>query len=124
MKNVEPFDNQYINHLKMFFYLVPVVGFFPALWTLYRKQGSREELAVCRQSITLAIAWLSAYFLLEVGAQSSEFFTLRLLFLNSLITSGYFVTSLWLMLRLSQGKHLRLPGISRLAERVGRRHLS
>lgn len=124
MKNSDPLENQEIQHLQLYFYLIPVVGFFPALWTLYRRQGSREQQAVSRQAVTLALAWLAGYVLLGAGAQTSEFWTLRLLIVNSLLTSGYFVVSVWLMARLWQRKHPRLPGISRFAERVVKRHLS
>lgn len=124
MKNNDPFENQYIDRLQLFFYLVPVLGFFPALWTLYRRQGNREQQAVSRLAVTLTLTWLSGYVLLGAGAQASEFLTMRLLFLDSLLTSGYFLVSLWLMVLLLQGKSLRLPGFSRLADRVVGRHLS
>jgi len=124
MENLDPLENQDLKHLHLFFYLVPVVGFFPALWTLYRRQGNREQQAVSRLAVTLALAWLCAYLLLGTGAQVSEVLTLRLLFMNSLLTSGYFLVNLWLMVLLWQRKSLRLPGISRFAERVVRRHLS
>jgi hypothetical protein len=124
MKNNDPFENQYINRLQLFFYLVPVLGFFPALWTLYRRQGNREQQAVSRLAVTLTLTWLSGYVLLGAGAQASEFLTMRLLFLDSLLTSGYFLVSLWLMVLLLQRKSLRLPGFSRLADRVVGRHLS
>jgi len=35
MKNVEPLDAPAYKHLYLFFYLIPIFGFFPALWTLY-----------------------------------------------------------------------------------------
>ena len=123
MKDLNLVENQDIKHLQLYFYLIPVVGFFPALWTLYRRHGSREQQAVSRQAVTLALAWLAGYVLLEAGAEASEF-SLRLLFMDSLLTSGYFLVSIWLMVRLSQRKHLRLPGIGRFAERVVKRHLS
>jgi uncharacterized membrane protein YhdT len=116
-------ENQDIKHLQLYLYLIPVVGFFPALWTLYQRQGSREQQAVSRQALTLAIAWLAGYILLAAGAETTEF-PLRLLFLNSLLTSGYFLVSVWLMVRLSQRKGLRLPGIGHFADRVVKRHLS
>jgi hypothetical protein len=99
-------------------YLVPIIGFLPSLWTLYRHQGSREQLAASRLSITLALTWLLGYLLFAGGATNSEFFALRLLILNSFFTSGYFLVSLWLMLRLIQAKPVRLPGFSNLAERI------
>ncbi|BAY26549.1 hypothetical protein NIES2100_63650 [Calothrix sp. NIES-2100] len=105
-------------------YLIPVIGFFPSLWTLYRRQGSREQIAASRLSITLAFTWFLGYLLLATGAQTSEFFGLRLLILNSFLTSGYFLVSVWLMLRLIQGKSHRLPGFSRFADRVLGKYLS
>ena len=146
MKNVEPSDNPNLKHLKLFFYLVPIIGFFPSLWTLYhhgnRRRGGAgerggsksplgmegreelEELAISRLSVTLAGSWLLGYLLLGIGAETSEFLTLRLLILNTLLTSGYFLVSIWLMVRLTSGKSARLPGFSRLAERVIGKHLS
>lgn len=130
MENLEPIDNsQYtqdtaISKRQLFWYLIPVLGFFPSLWTLYRRRGSREQLVVSRLSITLAFTWLLGYFLLATGAATSEFLTLRMLILNSFLTSGYFLVSVWLIIRLIQGKSHRLSGLSRFAERVLGKYLS
>lgn len=109
---------------QLLLYLIPIIGFFPSLWTLYRGQGSREQLAISRLSITLALIWLLGYLLLASGAATSDFLTLRLFILNSFLTSGYFLVSVWLILRLIQGKSGRLPGFSTLAERVLGKYLS
>ncbi len=109
---------------QLLLYLIPMIGFFPSLWTLYRGQGSREELAISRLSITLALTWLLGYLLLATGAATSDFFPLRLFILNSFLTSGYFLVSIWLILRLMQGKSGRLPGFTNLAERVLGKYLS
>ncbi len=98
-------------------YLIPIIGFFPSLWTLYRHQGTREQLAVSRLSITLAFTWLLGYLLLTTVAESSEFLTLRLLILNSFLTSGYFLVSTWLIVRIVKGKSYHLSGFSEFAER-------
>ncbi len=111
-------QNTAISKRQLLFYLIPVIGFFPSLWTLYRHQGSREQLIVSRLSITLAFTWLLGYFLLATGAENSAFFTLRLLILNSFLTSSYFLVSVWLMFRIIQGKSSRLPGFSNFAERI------
>ena len=124
MKELDPLENSDLNRLQLFIYLVPVLGFFPALWTLYRRQGSREQQAVSRLSVTLAFGWLLGYILLSAGGQTFEFWTLRLLFMNTLLTSGYFLVSVGLMVRLWQRKSPRLPGISRIAEGTVRKHLS
>jgi hypothetical protein len=124
MKELDPLENSDLNRLQLFVYLVPVFGLFPALWTLYRRQGSREQQAVSRLSVTLAFGWLLGYILLSAGGQASEFWTLRLLFMNTMLTSGYFIVSVGLMVRLWQRKSPRLPGISRIAEGTVRKHLS
>jgi len=125
MKEHDPLENRDLQRLQLFIYLIPVLGFFPALWTLYRRQGTREQQSVSRLSVTLALSWLLAYILfLSAGTQASDFWAIRLLFLNSLFTSGYFLVSIWLMVRLRQRKLPRLPGISRVAEGTIRKHLS
>ncbi|HEY9601352.1 MAG TPA: hypothetical protein V6C85_07070 [Allocoleopsis sp.] len=125
MKDHDPLENPELQRLQLFIYLIPVLGFFPALWTLYRRQGNREQQSVSRLSVTLAIGWLLGYILfLSAGTQTSEFWAIRLMFLNSLFTSGYFLVCLGLMVRLWQRKLPRLPGISRVAEGTVRKHLS
>jgi cellulose synthase/poly-beta-1,6-N-acetylglucosamine synthase-like glycosyltransferase len=112
-----PQDTATSNKL-LLLYLIPVFGFFPSLWTLYRHQGSREQLAVSRLSITLCFTWMLGYFLLSSGAATSNFLAIRLLILNSFFTSGYFLVSIWLIFRVIQGKSYRLPGLSSFAERI------
>ena len=109
-----------IDRLKLFIYLVPVFGFVPAVWSLYRKQGNREEQSVSRLVVTLALGWLIAYMSLGIGAEMSEAtaISVRLLVTGSLISSGYFLTNLWLMIRLWRGKSLRLPGVSQISDRL------
>jgi hypothetical protein len=103
--------------IQLLLYLIPVVGFFPSLWTLYTRQGNREQLTASRLSITLALTWIVGYFFLGTGAETSEFFTLRLLILNGFLTSGYFLASIWLILNALRGRNQRIPGFSRFAER-------
>ncbi len=105
-------------------YLIPVIGFFPSLWTLYRRQGSREQLTLSRLSITLTVTWLLGYIFLATGAVTTSSFPLRLLILNSFLTSGYFLVSIWLIVSTAKGKTRRLPGLSRFAERVLSKYLS
>jgi hypothetical protein len=122
MKDNDPFQEQKLHKLQLLIYLLPIVGWLPALWTLYRKQGNREQQAVSRLSVTLTLVWLLVYSLLWMGSvQTSEFLTLRLLYLNGLLTSGYLLTCLGLMIRLWQGKSVHLPGISDITERTSRK---
>jgi uncharacterized membrane protein len=107
-----------IRKRQLLIYLIPVIGFVPSLWTLYRRQGSREQLTVSRLSITMTFTWLLVYLLLATGAATSEFLALRLLILNSFLTSAYFLVSIWLIFRILRGQSSRLPGFSNFAERV------
>ncbi len=113
-------DTDALSRLETFLYLTPVIGLLPSMWAIYRCQRDKRQLAVCRLSILLAFSWLSIYLSLNVGADLSGASAVgfRLLFLNSLATSGYFLTSLWLMMLLWQKKSLKLPGFSVLAERT------
>ncbi|BAZ79818.1 hypothetical protein NIES73_10640 [Sphaerospermopsis kisseleviana NIES-73] len=121
MENLPPIDNYppapetATSKRLLLLYLIPVIGFFPSLWTLYRHEGSREQLAVSRLSITLGFTWMLGYLLLATGAATSDFFTLRLLILNSFLTSGYFLVSVWLISRVIQGRSYPLPGFSSFA---------
>lgn len=134
MKKVERSDNSELKHLTLFIYLLPIIGFFPSLWTLYRHGNQKhpsdsllpsqsQQLTTSRLSVTLAGCWLLGYILLGFGAETSEFLALRLLVLNTLLTSGYFLVSILLMIRLTSGKSARLPGFSGLARVIGK-HLS
>lgn len=104
--------------LKLVIYLVPIFGFFPALWSLYFKQGSQREKTVSQTAVALALSWLAIYVLTTAGSQAVDLGATRLLITSLLATTGYFVTNLWLMVRLLQGGSVRLPGISKLGDRL------
>ncbi len=105
--------------LQLVLYMIPVVGFFPSLWTLYSRQGTREQLMASKLSITLMLTWILGYLLLATGAeQASNTLALRLLILNTFLTSGYFLVSAWLVVRTLRGKKQRVPGFSRLSEQI------
>ncbi len=125
MADKDPFQEENLKQLQLFIYLVPVLGLLPSLWTLYSSKGSKEQKKVSRLSVTLALSWLIAYSLLWIGsAQTTEFATMRLLFINSMLTSGYFLVCLGLMVRLWKRKSPRLPLFSRIAEGFVRKYLS
>ncbi len=119
--NLDPYKESDLERLQIFVALIPVVGFLPALWTLYRQQGSPAVRNASRLAVTLTLVWLLGYLLLGAAAKLSADSTssvLSLLILSSLLTSGYFLTNLWLMLRFWQRKAVRLPGISQLVDRL------
>ncbi|NJL47548.1 MAG: hypothetical protein HC929_08760 [Leptolyngbyaceae cyanobacterium SM2_5_2] len=107
-----------LERLKLMIYLVPVFGVVPAAYSLWQKQGSRQEQAVSRLVVTLALSWLMIYTLLSAGSHLSPGLSLRLLITNTLVTTGYTLTNLVLMVRLLQGRSVRLPGFSRLSDRL------
>ena len=97
--------------LQLWIYLLPVVGVVPAIWTLYRATAKDNVLVSCnlvelrqrkasRLSINLAFVWLSSYCLLSLGAaNASGIESFRLLYTNALITTGYFLACIFLMVR-------------------------
>lgn len=120
--NLREFDLQ---RLQLFLYLVPVFGFFPAIWTLCRRQGSLEQQRVSRLAVTLAVLWLVAHggFATATGL-TSELLMIRILYAEALLNSGYFLICLGLMMKLWRRQSLRLPGVSYLAEKTVRQYLS
>ncbi|PSN19052.1 hypothetical protein C7271_09285 [filamentous cyanobacterium CCP5] len=107
-----------LQRLQLLLYLVPVFGCVPAVWSLYIQPGSKQVQSVSRLVVTMAVGWILLYGLLSAGSQLSPSFTLRLMTTNLLVTTGYFLTNLWLMVRLLRGQSVRLPGISQLSRRI------
>lgn len=119
MKNYNSDSKTRKQQTQLGIYYLPVIGIIPSLWTLLSNRDDRQQQNASRLSITLTLLWFSSYSLLSVGSdQASELIALRLLYTNALITTGYFLICLGLILRLKQGKHQRLPGISKLADRI------
>jgi hypothetical protein len=115
MQDFDSLEPDEIRHLQLFLVLVPVFGFFPALWMLYRNQGGRQERALSRLVIRLALGWLAAYVLLGIGAINSDSLHLPTLMTASLMTSGYFLLNLWMMMRLWQRKSIHLPLLGKVS---------
>ncbi|HEY9761883.1 MAG TPA: hypothetical protein V6D07_05130 [Trichocoleus sp.] len=111
--------SQTVERLQLVVHLVPIFGLVPALWSLYLKpDSSKQEKDVSRLVVTLALGWLLAYGLFSMGGQLAPSLSLRLLVSSTLLTTGYFTTNLWLMIRLLQGKSVRLPGFSQMSKRL------
>lgn len=123
MKNTEQLENSYINRQELFLLVTPILGFFPAVWILFRQKASMEHRAVSRLIVTLTLIWLLGNIFLQLGAEIGESATITLLLINSLLTTSYFIISFGLMVRLWKKQPLWLPGISRIAEKVVGKHL-
>ncbi len=107
---------------QLWIYLLPIVGVLPAIWTLYRGTGNSEQQKASRLSVMLVLLWFIGYIGLSIGAtQSSEMLTFRLLYANTLLTSGYFIICLGLMFRLRTGKSPYLPLLSQVSNKIGRK---
>ncbi|WP_052055601.1 hypothetical protein [Myxosarcina sp. GI1] len=90
---------------QLWIYLLPIAGIIPAIWTLSRKKGNTRQQKVSRVAINLLLTWSSAYILLLLSAdRTSDLLAFRVLYANALLTTGYFLTCLWLMTRLKAGK--------------------
>ncbi len=95
--------------LKLMLYFMPVFGIIPSLWSLNHTDSTRAERNASRMAIKLALTWFASYMLFDVGAQNIDALHLPLLLTSSLITSGYFVMNLWLVILLWQRKSIDVP---------------
>lgn len=121
MKNQSYSPNQIEQYLKLWIYLLPVVGVIPAIWTLYKVKPNqdkdlplrdslfqscpilRQQYKASRLSINLMIVWLSTYALFSLGAANvTELMSFRLLYANAIATTGYFLTCTFLMSQLGK----------------------
>lgn len=104
LNNSDPYETK-LNKLQLMLYLLPVVGWIPAIWTLYHRQGNSAQKSISRISVTITLSWAIAYILLWTSSSfTPENYALRLLYLNGLLTSGYFFVSLGLIWRLWKRK--------------------
>jgi len=124
MKKSEPIENPDLKRLELFLLVTPIVGFFPALWNLYRRQGSPEERSTSRLAVTLALTWVLGTLLLQAGSSAGEFGSLPLLLTISLFSTSYFIVSFGLMVRVWKRQPLWLPGISQVAEKLLGKHFN
>lgn len=91
--------------LRLGIYYLPIIGIIPSIWTLSRQCSDRQQQKASRLSIRLTLIWLSCYVLLFIGShQGSQLLSLRLLYTNALVTTGYFLICLTLILRLRKNK--------------------
>lgn len=119
---MKPSSPSAIVRLRLYLNLLPIFGVPVSLWTLYgpHRQSQPQLQQVSRLAVVLGMGWLLATVLLSAGAHSelSQVATLRFWLTSGFVGTGYFVTNLWLMLRISQGKTAKLPGITQLSRRL------
>ncbi|HEY9827730.1 MAG TPA: hypothetical protein V6D19_20015 [Stenomitos sp.] len=100
------FGSPTLSRLLLFTYLVPVFGMVPAAWCLMRSQGNRQQQHLSRLSLTIGGTWLlgSLLFNASLGALDENAISAQIwmLLFNGTFSAGYFVTCLWLMLRLGK----------------------
>jgi hypothetical protein len=116
------FSSPDLERLLLLLYLIPVFGVVPSIWVLAKRNSNQAQRATSRLSVTLATTWLLGYALLNLGAMAggSELNSLgsSLMLFNTLLTSGYFVGSVALMLRVWQKQPLQVPGLSNIAKHL------
>jgi hypothetical protein len=116
------FESPDLQRLLLLLHLIPVFGLVPSIWALANRSSHPQQRATSRLSITLAGAWLLGYASLNLGAMGGgpELNSLgsSLMLFNTLLTSGYFIGSVALMLRVWQKRPLQVPGFSKLAKHL------
>jgi hypothetical protein len=102
---VDPFGDRKLLRLQLLLYLLPFVGVIPATWILYRGNGNPRQRSIARLSVKITLAWLLAYGLLGTSSfLANDSLSLRLLYLDTLLTSGYLLLSLGMMLKIWREK--------------------
>ncbi|BFM41236.1 hypothetical protein [Synechocystis sp. LKSZ1] len=100
MSAQDPFPEDPFERLQRSLVFLPVLGLVPALGFLKQLPPSDRRHRASRQALRLTGSWLLLYCLLSLGSTiGPELWSLRLLYLNGLFTSGYFLTCIWLLWR-------------------------
>lgn len=90
-----------LDKFQLSLYFLPVVGVIPALGNLSNNQTNNKYKKISRLSVNLFCLWLLSYGILWLGSSTTpELISLRLMYLNALLTTGYFFTCLWLTLQI------------------------
>ena len=93
---------QNLDKFQLSLYMMPFVG---AIWAGIKLSSKStldsEERKTGRLSLKMALAWLIAYSSLWLGSNmGSELWTLRLLYMNGILTTTYFIACFVFMLRI------------------------
>jgi hypothetical protein len=114
----QTYRSRHSRDFQLWIYLLPVIGVIPAIWTLYRAENQpktsfsevsdssirlKQQHKASRLSLNLALVWVSSYSLLFLGAANvSGIGSFRLLYINAIVTTGYFLACTILMFRLTK----------------------
>lgn len=114
-------ENRTLKRLFLFIYLIPVFGVVPALWTLSRRDSDRKQREVSRVATLIGLAWLIGTLCLTSGVaitsgENAQSMGISQLLFNSLFTSSYFLSNLWLMVRVWRRQSLDIPGLKRITK--------
>ena len=100
MSAQEPLPEDPSERLQRSLVFLPVLGLIPTLWFLKQLPPSDHRHRASRQALRLTGSWLLLYGVLSLGSTTGpDLWSLRLLYLNGLLTSGYFLTCVWLLWR-------------------------
>lgn len=100
MKNYQNREDNW-EKLQLSLYYMPIVGIIPALQNLLGNPINNKEKKISRLSINLFLLWILSYSILSLGAiTTSELISLRLMYFNGLLTTGYFLTCILLMFKI------------------------
>jgi hypothetical protein len=121
-------DRREQQRLRLFFYLIPIVGVIPALWSLYGPRSplaqrnpsslARRERQISRMAVILGLGWALSTGLVSLGSTWAEVPELGRLVLGSGLTSAYFLVNFWLMVQLWRNQSLWLPGVTDWGDRL------
>lgn len=119
--------------LQSILYLIPFVGFVPAIWGLYHRSPSkfarsvpashgdrfqRQETEAAQLAVSTGGLWAIVTVLLSLGSATGDTVGITPLVLASLLTSGYFLTNVWLMTQILRRQRIYLPGLSEAGQRL------
>lgn len=87
-----------LDKLQLSLYLMPIFGPIYVLISFGHLDSSQTKTAML--SLRLGIGWLITYSTLWLGSNlTTDLFSLRLLYLNGLLTTGYFLVCLFFILK-------------------------
>jgi|GEM_PF-5562803 len=97
MKRDDPFFEKRLNSLVKSLYFFPLVGIIPGVLTQMNPGTSSKASSL---SLKIHAFWAISYIMLWVsGLQGTETLAFRLLYLNTIVTSGYILTCCFLVFK-------------------------